>query len=463
MSYRRFAASCAALVVAFLTACACAAATDKNGTQTWLVVSDIHLDPFNRWSEPSLPGRDTNLALFDSALAQMKRDVPNPSLVLIPGDFFVHDFPSVVRRHDAGTSPYTAGLDIMRLIESAFNRAYPQARFAIALGNNDAPCGDYRADIDDPYLTAVARVWAPLIRRGGAATDFVPAFSHGGYYATTLPIRGFRLIVLNTILFSSKFKGSCAPGTGNAARAELRWASATLGATPPRMQNIVMMHIPPGYDAFSTQMTKGFVPWAFLNAGDNNAIIALLTAAPNRVKYALAGHTHRFDFRLIGNVPMIIFGSVSPIYRSNPSFYSVRLGEDGSLKDIDVYAYDEWNGEWSNGRSFDRAWGVDRIDAATLERIHERLARDPAMRRNWDLASNGWPSNPAIAWPMWQKLWRASWCAQTVLQAGYAQCAGIEPRVTLGRLFLGIAAVCGAAALTFLTWRGIRAFALMRR
>ena len=37
---------------------------------------------------------------------------------------------------------------------------------------------------------------------------------------------------------------------------------------------------------------------------------------------------------------------------------------------------------------------------------------------------------------MWGKLWRVPWCAQTVLEGGFAQCAGIERRVLAMRAIL---------------------------
>jgi sphingomyelin phosphodiesterase acid-like 3 len=455
MRSRRLAALCGAFVAIFSTTCGWVEAAEA--TQTWLVVSDIHLDPFNRSSYPSLPGRDTNLALFSSALAEMRRDVPNPSMVLLPGDFLVHNFPAVARRDESGASVNGAGLNAMRFIEAAFARAYPHARFAIALGNNDAPCGDYHSDIGDDYLASLTRLWAPLIDRQGAAPTFASTFSHGGYYTVALPIAGFRLVVLNTILFSSEFKGACTGRATGGAREELEWTKATLQATPAGLRNVVMMHIPPGYDAVSTQATKGFVPWAFLNANDNAALIAALTDERDRVAYAFAGHTHRFDFRLIGDVPMLLFGSISPIYSNNPAFYAVRVRSDGLLRDIDVYTYDEWSGVWTPRRSFDRTWSVERIDAPALNRIHERLAVEPAMRQRWDLASNGWPSNPDGAWATWGRWWRISWCAQTVLQSGFARCAGIERRVAVGRLLAGVIVAGGIALAALLTWFGVRA------
>jgi hypothetical protein len=394
----------------------------------WLIASDIHLNPFNDAPYPVLFGTDTNLALFKSALQTMKRDVPNPGVILLPGDFFVHNFPRVARRARPGQSAEATGIETMRAIAHAFARVYPNAQYAIAMGNNDAPCGDYRVDVKDPFIGAVARIWAPLIDKHNSAPNFIASFERGGYYTVTLPVHGVRMVVLNTVLFSSQYRGTCGGG-GNAAKNEMTWLNETLRAAPAGTRNIVMMHIPPGFDTFSTETTRGFVPWAFLQSRYNAALVSALSNPADRVPYAIAGHMHRFDFRIVDGVPLVVFGSISPVYRNNPAFYAMRVGSDGSLDDIDAYAFDEWTQTWTPARSFDHEWSVGRIDAASLGQIHARLESDPNLRSAWDRASSGWPSNPHIMWAVWGRFWRVPWCAQTVLGAGFAQCAHIEHRV----------------------------------
>ncbi|HTA37866.1 MAG TPA: metallophosphoesterase, partial [Candidatus Acidoferrales bacterium] len=130
--------------------------------QTWLIVSDIHMNPYDASQRPSPPGSDSNVALLRSMLAEMKRTVPAPAVVLIPGDFLAHFFPKLVGLHDAGSAPSGAALQVMRTIERGFEQAYPKAQFAIVLGNNDDPCGDYRSPIDGSYLKELVNIWAPL-------------------------------------------------------------------------------------------------------------------------------------------------------------------------------------------------------------------------------------------------------------------------------------------------------------
>jgi sphingomyelin phosphodiesterase acid-like 3 len=450
----------AGLVLFVFTLAAAPAPAVSPGGQTWLIVSDIHLDPFDRSTDPALVGSDTNNTLLDQAIAQMKHFVPNPSMVLLPGDFLVHGFPA--KAHAAAPTVPVAetALRTMQRIASAFARAYPHARFALALGNNDASCGDYRTDVNGRYLAAVARIWEPLVNRDGNAPGFVSAFSHGGYYSVPLPLQGLRLVVLDTVPMSSEYRGNCEGAAPNAARGELEWLRATLAATPAGARNVVMMHIPPGYDPVSTQFTHGFVAWSFLGGSDSAALLAALEDPNSRVTYAIAGHMHRTDFRLARHVPVLLFGALSPVYRNNPSFFALRVGSDGGINDIDTYVYDEWSGEWADGaRSFVAKWSVPRVDAESLAALHARLGTDESLRARWAAGSVGWPTNPEFYWQSWTGRWRIPWCAQVVLLSGYAECANIQGRVAAFWAILAVVAICVIGAIALIVTLVLRGYA----
>ncbi len=446
-----------ALLLSVSTSHGVATAGSPRAGQTWLVVSDIHLDPYLRGPNKALFGSDTNRALFRSALAAMKRTAPDPALVLLPGDFFAHDFGRRVSRNARTRSVAEEGLRTVRLIAAAFGNAFPRARFAIALGNNDAPCGDYRTVFDTAYMAAVARAWAPLVARGGDAPDFETSFARDGHYAMSLPLRGVRLVVIDDVPLSVFYAGNCGSYRTNGAEGELRWLQTTLSATPAGVRNIVMMHVPPGYDVTTTERTRGLVPWRFLEASVNARLLSILSAPANRVAYAIAGHAHRFDFRLDDDVPILVFGSISPIYHNNPAFYALDVRDDGSIRDIQVSAFDEWTQTWQPSRSFDAKWGTATIDAASLASLHARLENQPKMRLAWDAASSGWPSNRRLAWGLWGSSWRIPWCAQTSLGDGFPWCAGLVGRVWLFRSAIALTVLCAAVLVAILARRIRRA------
>ncbi len=416
------------------------------GTQTWLVVSDVHLDTFDRRSRPSLFGSDTNAALFRSALAEMRRRVPDPAAVLLPGDFFAHDLTGRVRRAD-GSDVSAAGVETMRFIAAAFAQAYPRARFAVALGNNDAPCGDYHTAFGSPFAEAIARIWEPLVNRGSAAPAFTASFVANGSYVAAAPLRGTRFVVFDDVPLSAMYLGNCPPIASAGPEAQTAWLRATLAATPPGTANIVLMHVPIGYDAFSTELTRGYFPWPFLEAGANGRLVSAFSSSANRVAFVVAGHAHRFDFRLAGEVPVIVFGSLSPVYHNNPAFYALDVGPGAEPRDVRAFAFDEWTQSWQPARSFGAKWQTASLDAAALRGLHERLASDAALRHAWDAASSGWPSNWAIAWGAWGGAWRIPWCAQRYSGDGFAACAGLVARAEVLRGFMAAIALAAGAAI----------------
>lgn len=444
----RATAKLAMLLIGIFAGFACAArAASVPAEQVWLAVSDVHLDIFDHSLQPSPNAADGNPMLLESAVAQMKRAVRNPAVILLPGDFLVHHFRE--RAAANGGAPDATAIRTMRWIAQALKRAFPNAQFAIALGNNDAPCGDYRSDDGSPYLTALARIWAPLVNRNGASPGFEASFVRGGYYTTRLPVRGLRLVVLDTVPLSREYRGDCGGDESHAGFEQLAWLQMTLQATPRGMHNVVMMHIPPGFDAFSTDYLHGFLTWPFLQPQYDRTLVSALEAPGSRVLYAIAGHVHRFDYRLAGRVPIVVLGSLSPIYGNNPTFYALRVLPDGSLRDIDIYAFDESIRMWLKPRSFDRTWGLTRIDAVSLSRLHARLANASASRALWDQQANGWPTDQTVGHGAWQGVrWRVSWCAQSIVVSGFAQCARIERRVRTLHVLGDIAIL--ATALTIL-------------
>src|SRR5580704_11672309 len=273
--------------------------------QTWLIVGDIHLTPYDASQRPSPPGSDSNLALLRSTLGAMKRSVPSPAVVLIAGDFLAHNFPRLVGLHDAGSAPSGAGLSVMRAIERGFAQTYPKAQFAIVLGNNDDPCGDYRSPIDGSYLKELVKIWAPLVNRGGAAPEFAASFARGGYYVASLPGHGMRLVALNTVYFSREYLGDCKGRQPEAAPRELAWLRTTLAATPADTKNVLMMHIPPGYDAFVTETARGVVAWPYYESDPSVGFLDAIAANADRIAFGIAGHEHRFDFRLVPANPSV--------------------------------------------------------------------------------------------------------------------------------------------------------------
>jgi hypothetical protein len=339
----------------------------------WLFVTDIHLDPLSRLSVPVPRGKDTNEALFRSALDAMKRADPNPPVVFITGDFLSHGF------------DYRLAGSTMTEIARRFGQAFPHAQFVIALGNEDSPCADYTLAPNSPFLRATAEAWAPLVNRHGAAPNFVRTFSHDGFYTTKLPLRNVRAVVINDVFWSPRYRSACGPrGTYGAAE--------TLGdlarALPPggSERRWVIMHIPPGIDAYSTtHLAHRLAVVPFLDPGPRAQLMELLGDPRRNVSLAIAAHIHKFSYRILGAagpdpLPMLLVPAVSPIFYNNASFLTVDVAPDGTITNAEDHAFVYRHWRDIGGL---RSLGVRSLTGKELVALQNRLDRDPALRARY--------------------------------------------------------------------------------
>jgi len=376
----------------------------------WLFVSDIHLEPHDTDPLPRWYGSDTNEALLRSALAEMKRVDPSPPVVVIPGDFLGH------RRFTRSAIP------TMAQVARSFGDAFPHAQFVLALGNEDSNCGDYGAGPGSPFLRQLAAVWEPLVDRRGAAPNFRTTFARDGFYVAKLPIPGLRLVVIDDIFASPRFRERCGSTGVDAANEALDDLDRAL---PPgaREKSWVVLHIPPGIDAFSTShLVHHLAVVPFLDSGPRNRLVAILGDPRRNVALAIAGHTHKFAFRLVddgarGDLPMLLVPAISPIFGNNPMFLTVDVGPDGTLRRIDEHAYDR-TGWHVVGTSADL--GLSAFTGAALAKLEGRLDADPALRSVYARLYEGGAKSEITP-----QNWRDYRCAISALtDTAFRQCSG---------------------------------------
>jgi predicted phosphodiesterase len=346
-------------------------ATDAAQAHPWLFVSDIHLD-VNKDADGS-SGEDTNLALFRSFLAAAHAADPDPAVVVIGGDFIAHH----ARNAQSAAT--------MTLIANAFDRTFPRAQFVFTLGNNDSACGDYAAPVGGQFLRQVARAWAPLVNRNGAAPDFVKRFAYDGSYVATLPRANLRVAVTNDNFLSLRYNGKCA-GDARAPQRALATLARDLRSAPPGSHWWVLFHEPPGVDAYSTShVVHQLFVVPFLRPDYRDTLVATLGNPRSHVALVIAGHTHKFSFRVLPaakspGVPMLLVPSVSPIFENAPSFLRVAVGAVGVLGDVTQFAFD--------GKRWQRygdlaSLGVARFDTPSLLDLIVQLKKDPALMQRF--------------------------------------------------------------------------------
>jgi hypothetical protein len=409
--------------------------------QHWLVVNDIHLNPFSRAG--IVRGADTSPVLWKSTLHEMRIVVPQPRVVVLGGDFLAHHFPSLAQR--AHVSAERAALQTMGGIAGDLGRAYPRAQFLVALGNNDDPCGDYRSETSGPYTRALGRIWEPLVDRDGAAPRFSEQFARGGYYTARLPLHGGAAIVLNSVFWSIVYRGGCRSHPRDPGRAELAWLANQLRGRAASDPTELVMHIPPGYDPQSTMLTRRLLAIPFIQPSADATFLSTLGHEGRSVRAIFGAHTHRYDFRVVAGIPMLIGSSVSPVYNNNPAFFDVTIDGGGTIVNVTPYAYDLYDGVWKREPSFDAMYGISSLNTTALREIAHRIRTQPAVRAVWKRAYDVWS-------------WRvgdldADWvpfaCAQTEIGSGYAACAKTSRRTHGLEIALGVGVLLILAAIVY--------------
>ena len=388
-------------------------------------------------------GRDTNFALLDSALAEMRRVDPDPPVVVIGGDFLGHRF-------DYGKARVT-----MAEIAGRFGHAFPRAQFVPVLGNEDAGCADYGFAPNSAFAQAFATAWAPLVNRGDAAPGFAHTFARTGFYVTRLPVERTNAVVIDDV-FWSPFYHRCGGASSDESSRLIDELRASLG--PAVGRHWIVAHIPPGIDAYaSTQLGRGLVVVPSLRQEPQAALLGLIADPANNVSLMLAAHTHRFAYRIAGSsehpVPILLIPALSPIFRNAPAFLTVDVDASGAIRAAEAHALVA--GKWED-LGGTRSLGLTRFGAANLAQLQQRIAEDAGARAAFArLYVTG--GDPEID----GRNWRAYWCAASNFTPdAFRKCTGAGGIGLLtGRAFaLGalLLAVLGLAAVALRARRFVR-------
>jgi hypothetical protein len=448
---RRFSSGVVLLVLLGLAnaaGVAAAAPPPARAAAPWLLVSDLHFDPFDdpaldadlvrspegAWhgifarsaAPPSGYFEDTNFALLEAALAAMRARTAEPAVVIVAGDFLAHEFP---KRFAAvpGSSPaaYDGFVDkTIAFLAQELGTAFPRAQFVVTLGNNDGYCDDYAGTPGSPFLAHMAAAFAPLVNRDGRAPDFVRDFSRAGYYSAELPgPAGAQILALDSVYWSAKYQNSCGvPGADPGAQ-ELAWLAARTSSRPaPGACRWFLTHIPPAIDQYSSLRAGRPVP--FLQEGAAHRLLALTAAA--RPATFVFGHVHHASFEIVGpgdgsGVPGLVVPSISAVQGNDPAFVVADVSPAGIVSDFTTYALPlaEPGKAWTFEYDFDGAYGASAFTTPELVSLQARLAGDPALWRRYASYYNSGSTTAAVVpatWPWY-------WCGDFELEsAAYAAC-----------------------------------------
>jgi len=405
-------------------------------SRPWLFVSDVHAGQDRPRDRISPYGVDTNDLLLESALAEMRRVDPDPPVVVITGDFVWH------------RAPPGRALSIITGLAHRFGAAFPRAQFLIALGNNDSDCGDYGTP-SVAFRREVARAWEPLVNRHGSAPNFERTFTRDGSYVASLPVAGLRAVAIDDRAASLRYRPACGPRNAKAIFGRL---GGYLRDNPRRERTWLFFHIPPGMDAFSTSyLTHRLLVVPFLRSDARNELLGFVNDPRNRVGLVVAGHTHKFAYRLseaerTPDVPILLVPSISPVFNNAPSFLTVEVRDDASVGNVAETSY--LGGRWQRIGDF-ASLGARTFDAPSLLRVQGAIEREAPARSAFERLYEGGAPSEITARNV-----RAYTCAATELDnSPYRACletGGVSlltGRAVLAVLLsLGLAAAVAAAA-----------------
>ena len=224
---------------------------------------------------------------------------------MVSGDLIAHAFScrysALLPRAKAGEYQNFV-LKTMSFVLEELRASFPGVPVYVALGNNDTACGDYWMDTGDKFLARAGRIVAeglPAAQRRQAQKDF----AKGGYYGVGMaPLRDTRLLVVNDLFLSPKYRDCHGRPDPGAATAEMAWLQGQLAEARRLHQAVwVMGHIPPGVDPYSTipiikNVCASRAPVMFLSS---DKLANLLIEYADVVRLGIFAHSHMDEMRLL--------------------------------------------------------------------------------------------------------------------------------------------------------------------
>jgi predicted phosphodiesterase len=375
-----------------------------------LVVSDIHLDPLaeksivqdliarpaNQW--PQVLGRfssaafakrgsDSNYSLMSAVLDAAAKKGPF-DYVIFQGDALRHHFREAFiatggSDHDFSSFATKTAVFVVDTLQRKFH-----APVLVTFGNNDSTCGDNRMDPGGAFFGDLSNHLTVLSR----SEDARSSFRSGGYYSIPNPSApGQDIIVLNSVFWSQKYS-PCIPGRLEPGRQELDWLASKLDELQPNRTAILVMHIPPGADVNASVGKCAETP--FWKSQYLTRFAEILEKHRGAIRFALAGHTHRNDIRMLvdrNGQPMLaisIVSSISPVYNNDPEFSVLTYApRSGQLSDLVTYSLDLSTGSpvLREGHSLFRSYGIRTFDAESAASVVARIhAGDKSARQTYE-------------------------------------------------------------------------------
>jgi len=336
--------------------------TSCSGNKPCVLIEKLRRNPVEKWpdlfahySAPAKRFQDSNYQLLVSALSASSQiaDKSHAQFVLVLGDFLGHEFRSRYKRYssDKTASQYQLFTEkTLAFLTRELASAFPSLDIYTVVGNNDSYQGDYIIKPDGRFFSDAGRMWSGLIKNQHNKLVMQEQFSHAGYYSVVLPSPANSiLIVMNTVLFSTKAKGR---NLDKIASQELNWLHAQLQKAKEFHQGVFLaMHIPEGIDFYATKRTRLFRLITLWKPQYATRFQSELNQYSAQIAGIFAGHLHRNWFQMAkldhAEIPVIGIISISPIFGNNPGFGRISYFTDPiRLDNVSTWSFPLYGTVW---------------------------------------------------------------------------------------------------------------------
>jgi sphingomyelin phosphodiesterase acid-like 3 len=316
---------------------------------SFLFLSDIHL---NTYADTTTYGYDTGMELWarflqkaDSILGSSN----SPQFIIYTGDLPAH-YSCTPSCYLDSSNRTTHNQNLSVILSGLRNLAnkYHKALFYMP-GNNDGIAGDYYSFADEAQQTPFSLVPenknpypALNIHKDTSKTPCIVSMPNPtmGYYSAR-PIKGLRLICLNTVMYDKDFTTVDGTNKDVDRQTEMTWLSGQLAeATAMNEKIYIAMHIPPGTDAYS-----GKDMWDDHSTNWKNMFLSLTTQYSANITGIFYGHTHMDELRRLYDSTnthitevAISCPGVTPQHSNNPGFKTVSYNRSSKeVMDFTTY------------------------------------------------------------------------------------------------------------------------------
>ncbi|MBP6918863.1 MAG: metallophosphoesterase [Legionellaceae bacterium] len=282
---------------------------------SFLVISDIHLNHHSQHAMDFAPkqttiNNDLDVATYEQLIDKIRDDIQSgeiedPQFIILLGDLAGH-----IRHSQQDV------VNNERIVMTTMKAAFPNTPIFYNFGNNDSLTADYglfrSPDVKSEYrspLDLIKSVWPQgLFLSTGKVCKYhhtypclIKTNTSNGYYSAYLKPH-FRLISLNTVMFSDKQRGY----TNLNILDQLQWLEHQLKEVEESHETaLLVMHVPPGDNIYKAHFWSETAFWSYDEVQKFNQLIRDYRLSITGI---LAAHTHKDEVKLMGMGGVAIAG-----------------------------------------------------------------------------------------------------------------------------------------------------------